>query len=145
MGLAHALKATGILTGLTPDDLAALDSYLKQGCADRHHRLEADTPLVSEFWDNYHYLVNAKDKPLNHSGEPTRIAISMEHYRSMARNEGLGELDMVLLKKELKKSKRHPFIEYSTVWSSAQKKAIKCFIFTNTEPDAVYQAKARAA
>ncbi len=148
MAIAHAIKTTGILQGLTTEDLKQLDTYLMTCCEERHNRLEADSPLVSEFWDIYHHLTDYHNIQVNHTSDSSRIAISMEHFKQIAVAEGLWSgLDMVQLKKELKASKRHPFIKYASVSSTLkkEKRSTKCFVFQNTEAHTRHQVMNAAA
>lgn len=141
MGAMHALKATGILSGLLPTDLEQVDQFLKTCCLERHQCLEADTPLVSEFWDMFNYLEHEAGCPVNHSKDPTRIAISILDFEAKLAHLKLRPLDLTALRRELKQSKRYPFIEQNAVWSTVnsnvgQGKTIKCYIFANREKQA---------
>ena len=130
MGLAHALKASGVLSGLLPEDLEALDTYLMKCCTDRHQCLEADSPLMAEFWDMYHYLEDETNERVNHSKDPARIAISPNQFANAMAEMKQRPFDMVELRRELKSSKRYPFVEYITLWSTITQKSTKCFIFS---------------
>ena len=136
MGLAHALKATGILGGLLPSDLDELDNYLKGCCSERHQCLEADTQTVAEFWDMYNYLENEMGKAVNHSKDPARIAISLNHFAMVAADMKQRTFDISQLRQELKQSKRYPFMEWGTTYSNINQKPVKCFIFTNKDAPA---------
>jgi hypothetical protein len=131
MGVIHALKATGILSGLQPGDLEGLDNYLHQCCTERHQSLEADSPMVAEFWDLFDYLEGCNYK-VNHSKEPARIAIRMNEFARLAA-EVKQPVDLTLLKNEVKQSKRYPFIGNDKAWSVHEGKTVSCFIFSNKE------------
>lgn len=140
MGLAHALKATGILGGLLAADLYKLDTYLQQCCTDRHQCLEADSPLLAEFWDMYHYLEDETNQRVNHSKEPARIAISLNQFQFAISEMKQKPLDMMQLRRELRSSKRYPFLANESIYSHISGKSVKCFIFTNRDGKAKQQA-----
>lgn len=135
MGLAHALKATGILSGLLPSDMEALDTYLKGCCSDRHQCLEADTPAMAEFWDMYHYLEEEAGGKIrvNHSKDPVRIAISINQFHEAMMEMKQKPLDLMQLRRELRLSKRYPFIEQKSIYSAITQKSVQCFIFSDKE------------
>lgn len=135
MAIAHTLKATGLLD-LTADDLTQLDAYLMACCNDRHECLSADTPLVAEFWDNYEYMEhdqkrdNDAESFVNHLGQRSgRVAINLKHFEEKAAEQRLKPLDMMQLRRELRNSKRYPFIEQKAVWSVVFGKTVKCYVF----------------
>ena len=140
MGLAHALKATGILTNLLASDLEELDTYLTQCCLERHQCLEADSPLITEFWEMYHYLENETNERVNHSKDPSKIAISLNQFANAMAEMKQRPFDLVELRRELKTSKRYPFMEYVTIWSTITAKSIKCFVFSSKEGTGQNQA-----
>lgn len=135
MGLAHALKASGILSGLLSSDLEALDTYMKGCCTERHQCLEADTPVMAEFWDMYHYLEDEAGGKIrvNHSKDPTRIAISLNQFHEAMMEMKQKPLDMMQLRRELRLSKRYPFIEQKSIYSAITQKSVQCFIFSDKE------------
>jgi hypothetical protein len=131
MALAHALQETSILSGLQTADLAALDAYLIQCCAERHQRLDGDTPLVAEFWDMYHYLEEEIGCRVNHSRDETRIAISLLDFVQQLAEHKLRPLDLPQLRQELKQSKRYTLVEANhPILSKIKNKTVKCFVFT---------------
>lgn len=131
IAMAHALQAIGILGGLRTSDLAALDAYLIQSCAERHQCLDGDTPLVAEFWEMYHYLEDELGCRVNHSRDETRIAISLLDFVQQLAEHRLKPLDLPHLRQVLKQSKRYKLIEanYPTL-SKIKNKTVKCFVFT---------------
>lgn len=134
MAAAHALKASGVLAGLLASDLEQLDAYLVQCCTDRHQCLEADSPLLAEFWDMYHYLEDETSVAgcrVNHSRDPARLAINLNRFQEAMMEAKQRPLDLVQIRRELKQSKRYPFIEYEAIYSAITNKTTKCFIFSN--------------
>jgi len=135
MAASHALKASGVLDGLLTGDLEGIDRYLTSRCEERHRQLDGDTALVQLFWDVYHYLEHeTKHAQVNHSKDPTRIAISLNDFIDKAKTMNQPFMDLAQLKKELKGSKRFPFIKYGGVRSKLAHDAVRdCYIFANTE------------
>ncbi|WP_020396608.1 toprim domain-containing protein [Thiolinea disciformis] len=133
MAMAHALQETGILGGLLASDLVSLDNYLTQCCVERHQCLEADTPLVAEFWDMYHFLEDESGHRVNHSSDQTRIAISLLDFVQILAENKLKPLDLTQLRRELKQSRRYKFIDANcATFSKIKGKTVKCFVFANT-------------
>ena len=112
-------------------DLADLDAYLIQCCAERHQRLDGDTPLVAEFWELYHYLEDELGCKVNHSRDETRIAISLLDFVQQLAEHKLRPLDLPQLRQELKQSKRYKLVEANhPILSKLKNKTVKCFVFT---------------
>lgn len=143
MAMAHALQSIGILGGLRTADLAALDAYLIQGCAERHQSLDGDTSLVAEFWEMYHYLEDELGCRVNHSRDETRIAISLLDFVQQLAEHKLKLLDITQLRRELKQSKRYKLLEANhPILSKIKNKTVKCFVFTKQSTGALGQALA---
>ncbi|WP_298609340.1 hypothetical protein, partial [uncultured Thiothrix sp.] len=143
MAVAHTLQETGILGGLLTSDLAALDAYLIQCCAERHQCLDGDTPLVAEFWDMYHYLEDELGCRVNHSNNEARIAVSLLDFAQQLAEYKLRPLDLTQLRRELKQSKRYKLLEanYPTL-SKIKAKTVKCFVFIKQSAGATGQSMA---
>jgi len=146
MAIAHALKATKILEGLLPSDLEDLDNYIEQSCVDRHQCLEADTPLLSEFWDVYQFLEYETHFNVNHSKEEGKIAISIPQFTWAMAEVKQKPIDMTQLKKELKNSKRFPYLDRKSVRSKIKDGSpVMCYVFTDTEAQQRGQQYKKAA
>lgn len=140
MAAAHALKASGVLPGLLASDLEELDTYLVQCCTERHQCLDTDSPLLAEFWDMYHYLEDESSTPgcrVNHSRDLTRIAINLNQFQTAMMEAKQRPLDLVQVRRELRQSKRYPFVEYEAMYSNITNKTTKCFIFSNKAGEAL--------
>lgn len=141
MAMAHALQERGILGGLHTSDLAALDAYLIQCCAERHQSLDGDTPLVAEFWEMYHYLEDELGCKVNHSSNEARIAVSLLDFVHQLAEHKLKPLDLTQLRRELKQSKRYKLLEANHPTKSKIKaKTLKCFVFNNQGASVLGQA-----
>jgi hypothetical protein len=130
MGLAHALKASGILGGLLPADLDAVDKLMSDLCYQRHIQLEADSEIVGKFWDLVIYLETQTGYAVNHSRDPKRIAINinwLDRAIKDAQQKDYG--DTKTLQSEIRASKRFKFLDYATVKSAINQKNIACYIF----------------
>jgi hypothetical protein len=133
-------QLTSIFPGLiTVETCQAVQNFLWERCLERQQRLQADHPLVEQFWDIVEYLNYARSKDehgaavqmLNHSAEPAEIAISLPHMRELSRNFNMDVLPERELKRMLPTSRRHKFVRQGKVRSVIMGKIIHCWIFEN--------------
>lgn len=117
---------------------------IQQLALERQNSINADHPLVQEFWDVYDYLNGGNDKQpkLNHSKDPDLIAISLNHFIQEAVENKQQTPPINELKRVLKSSRIHKFIDvravnsavnerYNSDYPNATKKPItvKCWVF----------------
>ena len=129
-----------LFPAMTQERCQKLTQYLYERATDREDRLAADHPLVAQFWETYQYLneersTSAKDGWLNHSNEPTRIAINLNQYRDLCVSNGQELPDMKALKKLLQNSRKHKFLSKSeSIYSPHLSKTIRCWVFEVNYP-----------
>ncbi|MCG9124269.1 toprim domain-containing protein [Laribacter hongkongensis] len=120
-------------------------AMLLQMAAEREKTLAADHPVIAAFWEMYEYLEGDGqdgDKVLNHSRDPSLIAINLNHMKEMVAERRQDMPDINELKKLLPTSRRHKFIEANRTVNSAinaqinskypgQKRpsSVKCWMF----------------
>jgi hypothetical protein len=78
-----------------------------------------DHPMVQEFWDSFSYL-NGDDELLpilDHSSNPEEIAVNLNEYIEVAVTRRQQVPALRDLKKVLRQSRRHKFLDVKTVKS----------------------------
>ncbi|MBC3909190.1 bifunctional DNA primase/helicase, partial [Undibacterium sp. NL8W] len=95
--------------------------------------------LVQEFWEAFDYLDNGDMSILNHSRDPSLIAVNLNHFLQVATEKRQQVPPLRDLKKVLKTSARRKFIEankpiYSLVRNTQSPIAtpattVRCWIF----------------
>lgn len=111
-----------------------LQTYLWQRAKIREERLQADHPLVEQFWSTFAYLNSetstTTDNWLNHSSTPDEIAVNLNQYQEQCRLHGQEIPDIKQLKKLLPHSKRHQIVSSCKAVNSRHlNKTIRCWIF----------------
>lgn len=89
---------------------------------EREKTLQADHPIVAAFWEMYDYLESDEEEMpavLNHSRDPSLIAINLNHMLEVAADRRQDMPDITELKKLLPNSRRHKFIEANKTTNSA--------------------------
>lgn len=114
-------------------DMAA--GLVGQMARDRQHAINADHPLVQEFWEAVDYLEGLSEEPiLNHYGHNSAemIAINLKEFERKCGDYKLRVPDMRDLKRYLRGSKTRKFIDANrTVRSQIRlgNASVKCWIF----------------
>ena len=130
---------------ITEATCMSVQDYLWNRCLQRHQRIKADHPLVEQFWDIFRYLNHDRAKGehgepvqmLNHSVNPTEIAISLPHLRELSRTYNQDVLPERELKRLLPTSRRHKFIRQASVRSRIMcGKVVHCWVFEANEEKA---------
>ncbi|MCL1076480.1 toprim domain-containing protein [Shewanella dokdonensis] len=108
---------------------------------DRQLAINADHPLVQEFWDVVDYLESDTDARVNHSRDQALIAINLNHFVEEAENRRQRTPPLADLKRLLKSCRSHKFIGVRTVNSavntdfnrthplSLRPTSVKCWVF----------------
>ena len=84
---------------------------------------------VEAFWTLYYEFEGDRRHTVNHSKNPDRIAININHFMEVCRQRGQGILDPLHYKRILKDSKSPAYIEQAAVSSAISGKTVKCWIF----------------
>ncbi|MBC3911504.1 bifunctional DNA primase/helicase, partial [Undibacterium sp. NL8W] len=95
--------------------------------------------LVQEFWEAFDYLDNGDMSILNHSRDPSLIAVNLNHFLQVATEKRQQVPLLRDLKKVLKTSSRRKFVETNRVVNSVIRStqspmatpstSVKCWIF----------------
>jgi hypothetical protein len=125
---------------------AAHDELIAMARA-REEALASDHPHVAEFWEIYDYIEGDRDDDemglLNHSRGEGLIAISLPHFEQVCADRKLKHAPLPDLKRVLKTSRRHKFVEIRPVNSAinarhnmrkapdatARPSTVKCWVF----------------
>ncbi|MDH5633076.1 MAG: toprim domain-containing protein [Gammaproteobacteria bacterium] len=106
----------------------------------RQQAINADHPLVVQFWETFYFLNGDTHEPrLDHSKTPTSIAVNLNHFVKLASEQRQHIPDIVELKRLLKASKSHKYVGQRAVNSALLRnhegtpKTVKCWIFENPE------------
>lgn len=117
-------------------------AFIEDMTTERQEAINADHPMVQEFWDAYDYLNG--DELLNHARkEEEQIAISLNHFVQMAADRRQQIPELRELKKLLKTSRVRKYVGQCTVnsriheaWNARRDNdatpkspSVKCWIF----------------
>lgn len=142
LALVHALRL--VVPGLTDDQLGEVTDLIVGMARERQHSINADHPLVQEFWEAFDYLdslpqhtANGVDtKPrLNHAIDAELIAVNLNEYVELAAQHRQQIPVLAELKKVLRTSKARRYIDTKTVKSGVKPgpdgygKAVHCWVF----------------
>lgn len=131
-----------LLDCLGPEGLGLFDAqvitmasgHVQQMARERQQAINADHPLVQEFWEAYDYLEGLSEEPLlNHYGKSAgQIAINLKDFERRCADYKLRTPEMRELKRYLRTSKTRKFIDANrTVRSQIRLggTSVKCWIF----------------
>lgn len=138
----HALllalvDALGQVVQLTGDQQRAAADQIIAMAEERQQAINADHPIVAEFWEQFDYM-NAPNElglpRLDHSRDEDLIAISLPHFQQVATQMGLKVPTHHDLKRFLPGSKSHKFIGRRAVCSALfannnTPRTVKCWVF----------------
>lgn len=109
-------------------------AFVVQMATARQAALNADHPLVAEFWEAFDYIESTKSEPvLNHLGYESReVAINLKEFERWCGELKLRPFDMRELKRYLRTSKARKFIESNRAVRSRIDmggRTVKCWVF----------------
>lgn len=129
-----------LLVPISAEQLEETQRTLTLMALERQRAVNADHPLVTQFWEVYDYLEQRApdDRPaVNHSSDPAVIAINLNDFAEQAAFHKQTIAELPLLRELLKSSRRHPFVDsnrptHSTIRASGgltRSATVKCWIF----------------
>lgn len=102
----------------------------------RQHAINADHPIVTEFWEKFDHLNDTDGiERLNHSRKDDLIAVSLPEFQERAARHGLRVPEYNDLKRLLPESRARKFLGYKTVNSNlvdsvdGTGRSVKCWVF----------------
>lgn len=137
MALADALR---LVVKISDEEHAQLHAQIRLMAIERQCAINADHPVVDEFWDMFEYLNGDEAYPmLNHSRDPGVIAINLNHFMQVASDHRQQVANMRDLTKLLKGSRRHKYLGQRVVNSAIRDRDLsgkgstsqRCWIFEN--------------
>jgi hypothetical protein len=95
-------------------------AYIKTMAAARQQAIAADHPIVQDFWDIYEFIEETCDRRsiLNHSNDDRYIAVNLVHFYEVAMARRSVPPPMGELKRFLKTSRAHKYVENKVVRSA---------------------------
>jgi len=131
--------ALSLVIKLTDEQKAALKAQIVSMAGERQQVINNDHVLVQEFWEAFDYLDGGDLSVLNHSRDPSLIAVNLNHFLQVA-TERRQQVPLLRdLKKVLKTSSRRKFIEANKTVNSAlhnrmsplatPSASVKCWVF----------------
>nr|BDD47122.1 hypothetical protein 2 [Saccharospirillaceae bacterium] len=123
------------LSVFTDEELASARSELVNMAIDRQQAINADHPVVQEFWDAFDYLegVTRGNGGLNHYGiDSDHIAVNLRHFEALCNEYKLRLPPPSELKRHLRTSRSRKFLEANKSLRSAvfaDNRVLKCWIF----------------
>lgn len=117
---------------MTENQAKTAKSTLIKMSEQRVARLSNDHPLVEQFWEIYEYLESSADCNMNHyAADKKQIAINLPAFYKIAQSEGQRLPEQTEMKRLLKSSRKHKFIDSNVAVSSAvyNSRTVKCWIF----------------
>lgn len=132
----HALvDALVHVVPLKKHQVAAAHAEIQSMAKERQLAINADHPIVVEFWELYEYL-NSAAGGLNHSRNDGLIAVNLNDFAKEAAEKRQKVPDLTELKRHLKTSKCPKFIETNrnvcSAWdvdAANKAKTVRCWIF----------------
>ncbi|MBI2381493.1 MAG: toprim domain-containing protein [Gammaproteobacteria bacterium] len=136
------VDALGLVLQLPEDMRLAAHAHLEAMAVERQQAINADHPLVQDFWETFDYLDGDEGEPqLNHSRDAGLIAVNLNHFEQLAAERKLKTPPLSELKRVLKTSRSRKFIDVRTVnsaiyarhngrgYSPTKPTTLKCWVF----------------
>lgn len=119
-----------VLPDLRAEWLEETRKFVADMCGNRHQAIATDHPHVVTFWDRFDWIDQAApaDYPINHHRDTNLIAINLAEFEQRCGERRLQIAPIAELRKLLKTSKRHPFVNATTV-NSVTGKTLHCWVF----------------
>jgi len=116
--LAALADALRLVVPMSEEQHEALQVQIADMAEERQQAINADHPIVSEFWETFEFL-DEGNYPLNHSRRPDeQIAVNLNHFIQGCREKGQAAPSIADLKKLLRTSKRYRFVDCRVVNSA---------------------------
>ena len=121
---------------LSDEQKTALNAQFRQMALERQQVINADHPLVQEFWEAFDYLDGTDMPKMNHSRDLSLIAVNLNHFVQEAAEKRQQVPALRELKKLLKTSRQRRYLGQrsvnSNIWGKdGTGKTVKCWIFEN--------------
>jgi hypothetical protein len=125
--------------GLLPEPIIEeARAFIAEMAKQRQAALNADHPLVTEFWEAFDFIENSRsdmEPRLNHAKQPNQIAVNLKEFERWCGEFKLRIPDMRQIKQLLRTSKARKFIDSNRSIRSnvgGHERTVKCWVFENT-------------
>lgn len=116
MALSDALRL--VLPQITDTMHGEILDTVMDMAVERQKAINADHPTVQAFWDIYEFLESSDVQVVNHSKDPTQIAINLNHFAQVAADKRQQLPPLQDLKGLLKTSRKRKFLGLKPVNSA---------------------------
>jgi hypothetical protein len=133
------VDALALITPLSDAQREATHALLAEMAIARQCVVNAEHPIVQEFWDMFDYLNGDGTEPrLNHARDANLIAINLNHFATVAADRRQQIPPLTELKRHLRTSTRRKFIDVRAVRSAlrandpynrALPEVLRCWVF----------------
>jgi hypothetical protein len=131
------VDALDVVVPITREQKQATHNALIDMAVARQQAINADHPIVQEFWELFDFLDGEGEAipRLNHSRDDSQIAVSLPHFMSVAAQRGINKVPALGdLKRLLPESRARKFVAYKSVNSNitlrdGQGVTVKCWVF----------------
>ncbi|WP_404389945.1 toprim domain-containing protein [Pseudoalteromonas phenolica] len=141
--LCALIDALALVTGINQQQIDATYQMLCDMAVDRQKAINAEHPLVQEFWDVFDFLEGDGDslKVVNHHRDDSKIAVNLNHFTEIAAERRQYVPPLTDLKRLLKSCRTRKFLGQQTVNSAVNARinsenpmarkpsAVKCWVF----------------
>ena len=133
MALVECLGPEGL--GLFDQQIIDMaNGMVEQMARERQQSINADHPMVAEFWEAFDYIEGLRDEPqLNHYGKGSEhIAVNLKDFERTCAEYKLRTPELRELKRYLKTSKTRKFIDSNRTVNSRVRHnggSVKCWVF----------------
>ncbi len=110
------------------------NGMVEQMARERQQSINADHPMVAEFWEAFDYIEGLRDEPqLNHYGKGSEhIAVNLKDFERTCAEYKLRTPELRELKRYLKTSKTRKFVDSNRTVNSRVRLhggSVKCWVF----------------
>lgn len=139
------LDALANVINLSDEMVTQTKQEIIAAAQDREKKLDGEHSLVVEFWEQMEYLneeyFKRWGKGLNHSKNPSLIAVNLYEYKNVAGDYKQDALPIHDLRDILKKSVKREFVGNKAVASIETGKTKKCMVFKALPNDSLTSIK----
>lgn len=139
--LCALVEALAIVAEINQEQIEQTHQLLLEMTVMRQQVINADHPLVQEFWDAFDFIDDNDVQVLNHSRDPNLIAVNLNHFAEIASERRQQFPPLTELKRVLKASRSRKFVGVRTVNSAINGRyndqhmydkrptSVKCWVF----------------
>ena len=139
--LCALVEALAIVADINDEQIEQTQQLLLQLTVKRQQVINADHPLVQEFWDAFEFIDEDDYPVLNHSRDPGLIAVNLNHFAEVASERRQQFPALTELKRVLKTCRSRKFVGVRTVNSAVNARyndqhhydkrptSVKCWVF----------------